>query len=520
MGTYIANKEQLAETVRAYNDPFYFISRMKVQHMRRGTVPFLLYQFQKRVLYDVIRNEYVITLKPRQMGITTLLCAYALWLISYRPNQKVIIISLKEDVAKAFIRKMRRMWLSLPEHLRAAVANGTNKETSFGTLGHVIMTNGSEVLALPATEEAGRSESVSLLIMDEVAQQRKASVIWGASQQSLATGGKGVLISTAMGVGNFFHKYWTEAIQPGEFGVGRNGFFPILLNWRMHPERDINWYNTTRKLLGSKRMAQEVDCDFLQSGYTVFDTSKIRAIEERLNELPPCETHENGCLLVYHLPEHGKTYVIGADVSSGRMRDFSTFSIMDTDGVECACFKGHLAIGAFTKLLIEWGYRYNGAWMAPEINGIGEGVIAMLQDANYPNLFYAVDKILKLGEHRRDQSLVAGWLTTGKTRHHIITGLDEDLEDDLIEINNPFFVAEAYTFIYDENNRAIALGKNLKKGIHSDMGDEDSDDSYTDDAIFAVCIANEVRKEVAIAAPAVGFYGGSGSGAVPFSGGR
>jgi hypothetical protein len=184
---------------------------------------------------------------------------------------------------------------------------------------------------------------------------------------------------------------------------------------------------------------------------------------------------------------------------------------MTLDGVEVACYKGHLGVGAFAHLLMDWGYKYNTAYLAPEINGVGEGVIAMLQDYGYPEhrLYYATDKILKLGEVRKDQSLIAGWLTTGKTRHHIIAGLDDDLENDLIEINNPFFVAEAWTFIYDENNKAIALGKNLKKGLQQDVEEEDDEDGYTDDAIFSVCIANEVRKVVAITAPTLQLSGGN-----------
>ena len=98
--------------------------------------------------------------------------------------------------------------------------------------------------------------------------------------------------------------------------------------------------------------------------------------------------------------------------------------------------------------------------------------------------------------------MIAGWLTTGKSRHQIISGLDDDLDNDLVEINNPYFIAEAWTFIYDENNKAIAQGKGNKKS-NDDIEDEDATNSYTDDSIFSVCIANEVRKNLKISGMAV-----------------
>jgi hypothetical protein len=143
---------------------------------------------------------------------------------------------------------------------------------------------------------------------------------------------------------------------------------------------------------------------------------------------------------------------------------------------------------------MEWGWKYNIAWLAPEINGVGEGVINICQEYSYPNLYRHVDKILKLGEFERDQSLISGWITSNKTRHQIIAGLDEDLTSDLIELNNPYFVAEAWTFVYNEDNKPIALGKGSRRS--SEIEDDGEANKYTDDAIFAVCIANEVRKNI------------------------
>ena len=54
----------------------------------------------------------------------------------------------------------------------------------------------------------------------------------------------------------------------GEEGDGWN---PIKLHWTVHPERNEKWRIEQTQLLGEKMAAQECDCDFISSGYTVVD---------------------------------------------------------------------------------------------------------------------------------------------------------------------------------------------------------------------------------------------------------
>lgn len=265
----------------------------------------------------------------------------------------------------------------------------------------------------------------------------------------------------------------------------------------MHPERNIEWYNEQRANLGEKRTAQEIDCDFLKSGYNVFDMAKIRAIEDRLLIKKTIEEDLEGRLKVYHAYDDEMTFILSADIASGRARDYSAFSIFDQNGKEYACFKGKIGIREFGHLMMKWGYKYGNAILAPEANSIGEGIISVLQENNYPAIYNTVSAVLKLEEFEKDESLVQGWFTTGKSRHEIITRMDDDLNDELVEINNPFFVQEAYTFIYNEQNRPIAMGKELGGGKSRAMYEDDSEiksSVYVDDSILAACIGNFVRQ--------------------------
>lgn len=131
---------------------------------------------------------------------------------------------------------------------------------------------------------------------------------------------------------------------------GLNGFFPVRLKWQDHPDRDIYWHREQVKTLGAKRVAQEIDCNFLQSGYNVFDMAAIRDLEDRLADTPPIEERLNGQIKIYKSPNPNDYYYVGADIASGCARDYSSFSIFNEQGVEHACFKGKIIPNDFACL--------------------------------------------------------------------------------------------------------------------------------------------------------------------------
>ena len=346
------NTMEIDEYLKCQNDPVYFINTyVKIPHPIRGKISFTLFQFQMALLMMWLLHRWTCILKPRQMGVSTLVCAYALWMALFHPFKFITMISIKESVAKAMLRKVKIMYTNLPDFMKMEVVNGSI--TDVGTVDRIAFANGSEINASSATENAGRSEALSLLIMDEVAFQRYASGIWASAQPTLSTGGRAILLSSAFGVGNFFHETYMGAVS------AMNTFKSIRLDWRMHPERNETWYRDQLGALGAKRVAQEIDCDFLNSGYTVFDMAKIRAIEDRLLDHIPISEHEGGRLKVYWPYDMTKHFFIGADIAKGNSRDFSAFSIMDEYGKEYACYKGKIGIREFGHLLMHWVNQYD-----------------------------------------------------------------------------------------------------------------------------------------------------------------
>ena len=273
----MAVKKTLKEIIRdEYKkcsvDPVHFMRKYCIiQHPQKGKVYFNLYPFQEDSLTKISKNRYSIILKSRQLGISTLTAGYALWKMLFKSDFNVLVIATKQDVAKNLVTKVRVMHDNLPAWLKGRTLEDNKLSLRFK--------NGSQIKAISSKGDAGRSEALSLLVLDEAAFIDRIDEIWTAAQQTLATGGGAIMLSTPNGTGNLFHKTWVDAEAGGQF-------HPIKLHWTLHPERDEKWRQLQTELLGDKMAAQECDCDFITSGHTIVDGPILQWYEQTYIEDP------------------------------------------------------------------------------------------------------------------------------------------------------------------------------------------------------------------------------------------
>lgn len=291
--------------------------------------------------------------------------------------------------------------------------------------------------------------------------------------------------NTPYGVGNFFHSTWVDAI------AGGNPFNPIRLYWQMHPDRDDHWYQEMSAALGPRRTAQEIDGDFLSSGNTVFDLVDIKSIEECLFDYPVLVSRLKGQYREFCEPDPNKQYFLGADCSTGRGTDYSAFTVMDRPGEEAAVYKGRIPLNKYARFIGDVGEKFNFALVAPETNDVGMTVTTILQDEGYPNLYYSRKLLKKRRKPNPEVEKIPGWITTTKNRSLIIENLEKDIREENIIVKDPFFVQEAYTFIYDGTGRPIARGKHRMNNSSMDLDLEG--ETYSDDSIFGKAITNYIR---------------------------
>jgi hypothetical protein len=345
-------KEQAAEIFRCGTDITYFLEKyIKIPHPMRGLVKFKTYPFQTECLEEFQKNRYVIVNKSRQLGLSTSAAAYSLWLAIFQREKNVLIIATKLDTAQNFIKKVKTMLDSLPAWLVMPKLVEDNKKV-------LAFSNGSKVKAIPTSADAGRSEALSLLIVDEAAHVEGINDLWLGLQPTLSTGGSVILISSPSGVGTLFHDIWIGA-QKGE-----NDFFPIELPWTVHPERDQKWFDKEKKALiqakGERGLAQELLCSFMSSGDTFLKGDVMDAVFKGIED--PMEKRPHGRFesWIWKKPEADHKYIIGADVARGDGDDYSSFHIIDTNSEEIvADFLGKQPPDKFAEILVQYAQEYN-----------------------------------------------------------------------------------------------------------------------------------------------------------------
>lgn len=165
-------------------NPFYLANFVYIIHPVKGKVKFNLYEYQRAVLWNFLNNRFNIILKFRQAGLTELIAFFCLWLAMFNDNKNIQIISIKDMVAKRVLKRIKYMYKNLPEWLQTPVTQ--IRGDSLGTATVLEFVNGSSITSVPTTEEAGRSEAVSLLVIDEAAIVRWADRIWAAAFPTLS----------------------------------------------------------------------------------------------------------------------------------------------------------------------------------------------------------------------------------------------------------------------------------------------------------------------------------------------
>ena len=455
------------EYLRCASDPVHFMKKYcYIQHPQRGRIQFNLYPFQEKVLKLFQSNDYTILLKSRQLGISTLAAGYGLWLMTFHKDRNILALATTQATARNLVSKIQFMWENLPSWLKVdAVEN--NKLS-------LRLSNGSKVQAKSSNSDAARSEAVSLLIVDEAAFIDNIAETWASAQQTLATGGGAIVLSTPYGTGNWFHQTWVKA------EAAENDFLPIRLPWDVHPERDQSWRDRQDELLGDPRLAaQECDCDFSTSGDVVFYNEYLEYYEQSFLKPPLEKRGADQNLWIWESPDYSRDYMVIADVARGDGKDYSAFHVIDIENnVQVAEYKGQINTKDYGHLLVGIATEYNEALLVIENASVGWATIQVAIDRNYPNLYYSPkseNNVDSYFDRYMDTSkMTAGFTMSSRTRPMVIGKFQEYISDRGVTIQSKRLLEEMKVFIW-KNGRAEAQ------------------QGYNDDLVMAFGIAMYIR---------------------------
>jgi len=470
MGNVLTKKEILKEVVKAGKDPVYFtINYCRISHPQRGLIPFKAYDYQKDLLKDFNDYRFNIILKARQLGISTITAAYIAWLMLFHRDKNILVVATKLQTATNLVKKVKAIIKNLPDWMRISDITIDNR-TSF-ELG-----NGSQIKSSSTSGDAGRSEALSLLIIDEAAHVEKLSELWTALYPTLSTGGRCIALSTPNGVGNWFHQNCTEA------EAGTNDFYMTTLMWDVHPDRDKKWFEKETRNMSKRQIAQELECNFNVSGETVIHPDDIQWYLERTTA-PQYRTGFDRNYWIWKKHDVLKPHLIVADVARGDGKDNSAFHIFELETMEVVAeYIGKPTPDDFADILYNVCAEYGNPMLVIENNNIGYAVLKKLLDKGYSNLYHS-----RKGDHQYVDPITAQWqpnvipgfTTSSKTRPLIVAKMEEFMRNKLITINSNRLLSEMKTFIW-QAGRPQAMR------------------SYNDDLVMSFAIGCWVRDTVIV----------------------
>tara|TARA_X000001388_G_C2233301_1_gene124104 strand:- start:1515 stop:3098 length:1584 start_codon:yes stop_codon:yes gene_type:complete len=447
--SYKLTRDQiLKEIVKSGKEPVYFINNYaKISHPMRGLIAFNTYDFQADLLQDFNDYRFNVILKARQLGISTITAAYVAWMMMFHRDKNVLVIATKFSTAANLVKKVKAIHKHLPDWMKIAEIAIDNR-TSFE------LTNGSQIKASSTSGDAGRSEALSLLVIDEAAHVEGLDELWTGLYPTLSTGGRCIALSTPNGVGNWFHQACIDA------ELEKNDFHLVTLPWQVHPDRDQEWFDKETKNMSRRQIAQELECNFNMSGETVFHPEDMELLAQTLEE-PKYKTGFDRNLWIWEEFRQESTYMITADVARGDGADYSTFHIFDITTNEIAAeYKGKATPDLFAMLLDQTGREYGNCLLVVENNSVGWTVLNKLEELQYPNLYYSRKSTHEHVEPHLAEGIgvTPGFSTTMKTRPLVIAKLEEFVRNKLIKIKSKRLYNEMKTFVW-QNGKPQAMKK-------------------------------------------------------------
>ena len=472
-------------------------------------VPLELFPDQVRLVEDYDAHNENIALKYRQAGVSTVTAAWASKKVVFaRKNkpEKVLIIANKQDTSIEFANKIREFTSQWPDWVGVGFSPDKNAAK------HYKLSNGCEIKAVATSKDALRGYSPTILIFDEAAFIDADGDFWAACMASLSTGGKVIVISTPNGYDPIYYEIYDQALRSmNDFKITEMYWYrdprytkdlylvktkdiihyflnreeyddkEVLLDYsKINPfERDFeeivskfkegykpssSWFEAMVKKLkyDRRKVAQELECNFLGSGDNVFDSNLIQNITETTIQDPSGKMMSGG-FWIWKEPEMGHKYIMGVDVSRGDSEDFSTIQIYDFDEREqVAEYLGKIPPDILAEIAFKWATMYSAFIVIDITGGMGVATARKLQELDYKDLYVeGVEYGNKWKFDPKVKDKIPG-LNFSQKRVQIIAAFEEALRHGM-KVRSTRLLSEMNTFVYI-NGRPDHM-----KGQHDDL---------------------------------------------------
>ena len=453
-------QSELRELALCSINPLYFIRNYcYIQHPTKGRMSFALYDFQEGLINSYNDYRFSISLLSRQTGKSTCAAAYLLWFAMFKPDSTILVAAHKRDGANEIMTRLRYMYESCPDSIRAGVTTYNKGSLEFD--------NGSKIIAQATTENTGRGMSLSLVYLDEFAfvPPRVAEEFWTSISPTLSTGGKCIITSTPNQDDDQFARIWKQSNKRidaygNETKVGVNGFRPYLTKWDKHPDRDEAWAEEERQKIGDERFRREHECEFI-----AFDETLISSIFLSEMDLGMEPMRKHGQVRWYDKIRDDQTYLVALDPSLGTGGDPAAIQVFAIPGMRQVGEWQHnktpiqMQIKILKAILeeIEEEAPNSEIYYSVENNTIGEAALITIEEMGeefIPGIFLSEPKKKNNGRRFRK-----GFNTTNSNKLASCAKLKRWIEEGTMKVRSKNLTRELKTFVAKGNSYAAKEGE-------------------------------------------------------------
>jgi len=267
------------EFLSCQQDFSYFVENyIKISDPIIGLIPLELHPFQKELIKAYEEKEFVLAVKFRKGGFTTITVLYGLWLCMFHSNVYFYVASRTENEACHVGKLIDKVIEKLPKWLQPKLEKNTKSCKKFSITGCQMMFGNCE---------STRGKIITHLFIDEAAFIKKLDNSFIRNRTEM--GCRIIAISTTNGLGNWFSETWFKTIN------GVNSVHAVKSNYKDHPiYANEDYVAIVREQLGEEGFRQEILGEFIieQPKYSSIDFSNLSK-EDLIKQVGHILVHKN-----------------------------------------------------------------------------------------------------------------------------------------------------------------------------------------------------------------------------------
>jgi len=384
-----------------YADPRKFFQLLQVWDKKtKGWVDFVLNEEQELLLDALLAHNRIIVLKARQIGVSTLVRAYAFWkTFTSETPVRWGTLSFTRDSATNLQAMDRGFYDRLPPVLTKHRKLDSDSKTALR-----FKDTGASTAVFTASSKYGtRSFALSDAHISEFAFYDNPDELL-ATVLATVEDGQIVIESTPNQRGDAYHRRVQMAAD------GSNGWKLVTFWWwehrayRSNPPADFvptaeeeaerqKYGLNDAQLYWRRQMVQSMGLTKFRREYPGCMADAFAAAEgsyfrdEELSRI--AELQFDGPEMVVDKPRQGEVYVVGVDVGGGVGGDYSALTVVtaSTRQVVYQWRSNTVSPAAFAAQVVDVASKYNQALVLVESNNHGHVTLLRLQDYGYGNLW-------------------------------------------------------------------------------------------------------------------------------------